>query len=357
MGGDNSGAKPCPLAKQAAGSILATTPLLMIRHIIRHRPLIVASGVAFILLVDASNQMEVPIRHVPGEIYNRYLSTLRASDAPARLLDEAKADNAQAQYIYALRHTHFAPADLQIEPDSTVAFTWMSKAAANRHPRAMAVLALYYLKGIGTAKDEEKASAWAQKASDKGQPMGTRLLGELRLIEAERLEQQFKAQHATEDESSGSFQIARKAMQARRNEISKAGFGQIELAAKAGDPPALRLLGKAYEEGHPGFTQNYRAAMDYYNQAALKRDPLAMQLLAERYEGGTTTPQSLSSAYAWRLVIFELSGDDKDRSRLGELKKVMNLAEILAGQEQAQIALRQLPSENDAALARLSQSR
>ncbi|MEI8256260.1 MAG: hypothetical protein WCJ30_11370, partial [Deltaproteobacteria bacterium] len=84
---------------------------------------------------------------------------------------------------------------------------------------------------------------------------------------------------------------------------------------------------------------------------------VAMQLLAEHYESGTTTVINLASAYAWRLVIYELSGEDNDRAYLGELRKRMGLTEILAGQEQAGVALKQLPSENDAALARLAQSR
>ena len=355
MSDDNYGASPCPLANRPAAPIVGRTP--MIRHIIRHRPLLIGCGVTFILLLDASNQLEVPMRHVPGEVYDRYLSTLRADDPPARLLEEAKAGNTQAQYIYALRHTRYAPTDLQINPDPAVAFEWMSKAAENRHPRAMAVLALYYFNGIGTAKDEAKSREWAQKAAEKGQPMGIRLLGEIRAAEASRLEHQFKQQNLTKPETNQEFQAARKLMQARRNELRKESYLEIERAAKMGDSAALRMLGKAYEEGHPGFTQNFRLAIDYYTQAALKRDTVAMQLLAEHYECGTTTVVNLASAYAWRLVIYELSGEDNDRAYLGELRKRMGLSEILAGQEQAGVALKQLPSENDAALARLAQSR
>jgi TPR repeat protein len=316
----------------------------MRRQLIRLRPYVIAAAVGTILTVDLSNQWEVPIAQLPNELHDRYVSELKADARPAELLGLAEAGNSQAQYIYALRHTAYAPAELQIKDDQKIAFTWMLKAAENRHARAMGVVALYYARGLGVAKDEAKAAEWATKAADKGQPMGYRVLGDLAKAKADALKP-----------SKGAPDAAKQL--AARDELLGEAYTQYVRGANAGDRHSLRELAKAYETGQPGLPQNYRLAVDYYTRAATRRDGKSMRILADRYESGEKTPKDLQQAYAWRLVLIETEDDAEDVAKLRELEKKMALEDVQAGQELAIKLIKDLPSEASDALARLNPGR
>ena len=316
----------------------------MRRQIIRLKPYLIAAFVGTILVVDLSKQWEVPIAQLPNEIHDRYVSELKAEAKPAELLALAEGGNSQAQYIYALRHTAYAPADLQIRDDQKVAFTWMNKAAENRHARAMGVVALYYARGLGVAKDEAKAAEWASKAADKGQPMGYRVLGDLAKAKADAIKPVKGAADAAKQ-------------QAAREELLGEAYTQYLRGANAGDRHSLRELAKAYELGQPGLPQNYRLAVDYYTRAAMRRDAKSISLLADRYESGEKTPKDLQQAYAWRLVLIEIADDPEDVAKLGSLEKKMELEDVQAGQELAVKLIKDLPSEAADTLARLNPGR
>lgn len=316
----------------------------MRRKLVRLRPYLIATFVGTILLVDLSNQWEVPITQLPNELRDRYVSELKADAKPSELLSLAESGNSQAQYIYALRHTKYAPAELQIRIDTDIAFKWTQKAAENRHGRAMAVLALYYQRGLGTGKDSAKAKEWANRAADKGQPMGYRMLGEIAMAEAEAIRP-----------TKGSPDF--KAKQNDRADLLKQAYENYQLGANAGDRHSLRELAKAFESGQPGLPQNYRLAIDYYTRAAMRRDPVSIRILAERYETGEKTPKDLQQAYAWRLVLIEIEDDPDDDTKLSLLEKRMKLEEVLAGQELAIRLIKELPSETSDTLARLNPGR
>ncbi len=308
------------------------------------RPYAIAAFVGTILIVDLSNQWEVPIAQIPGELHDRYISELQADAKDTTLLALAEAGNSQAQYIYALRHTKYAPPDLQITDDQKVAFTWMSKAAQNRHARAMGVVALYYARGLGVEKDEAKAAEWATKAADKGQPMGYRVLGDLAKAKADAIQ-------PTKGSSDYAKQLA------DRDLLIGEAYKQFLRGANAGDRHSLRELAKAYEVGQPGMPQNYRLTVDYYTRAAMRRDPKAIRILADRYEAGDRTPRDLQQAYAWRLVLIELEEKEADRESLRSIEGHMNLAEVQAGQELAIKLIKDMPSDASDALARLNPAR
>jgi TPR repeat protein len=316
----------------------------MRRKLLRLRPYLIAAAVGTILIVDLSNQWEVPIAQLPNELHDRYVSELKADAKPADLLKLAEGGNSQAQYIYALRHTAYAPAELQIREDQKVAYAWMQKAAENRHPRAMAVVALYFARGLGVAKDEAKAAEWATKAADKGQPMGYRVLGDLAKAKADRIK-------ATKDAPDYAKQ------QAAREELLDEAYKQYLRGANAGDRHSLRELARAYEIGQPGLPQNYRLAVEYYTRAATRRDGKSIRILAERYESGEKTPKDLQQAYAWRLVLIEIEDNPEDVTKLGELEKKMKLEDVQAGQELAVKLIKDLPSEASDALSRLNPGR
>ncbi len=316
----------------------------MRRNLIRLRPYLIAAFVVTILVVDLSNQWEVPIAQLPGELHDRYVSELDADGKAAELLRQAEAGNSQAQYIYALRHTAYAPTDLQIKEDQKIAFTWMNKAAENRHARAMGVVALYYFRGLGVTKDDAKANEWATKAADKAQPMGYRVLGDLAKAKADAIKPTKESPDL-------------KKLQAEREKQLNEAYVQYLRGANAGDRHCLREMAKAYEVGQPGMPQNYRLAVDYYTRAAMRRDPKSIRILSDRYETGDRTPKDLQQAYAWRLVLIEIEDNAIDVPKLGELEKKMELKDVQAGQELAIKLIKDMPSDASDALARLNPAR
>ena len=274
----------------------------------------------------------------------RELALPYALAALAALLALAEKDNVQAQYVYALRHTAYAPVELQIKEDRELAFHWTLKAADGGHSRAMAVVALYYFRGTGTAKNLTEAKKWADQAVTKGQSMGFRVLGDLRREEARAL----KAASATADN--------KKAL-ADYETAMKEAFAYYRRGADAGERIALRMMSEGHDEGVPGIPRNYEQGTELLKRSAMRRDLTAIRAMAERLEKGVKAPRDLSQAYAWRLVLSQLTGVDKDAAELARLEGTMGLPEIQRGQNDAAKILKELPSEASDALSRLHTSR
>ena len=316
----------------------------MRRNLLRLRPYVIAAFVGTILVVDLSNQWEVPIVRIPGEFYERYVDTLDPHAEKEVLLKLANEGNVQAQYVYALRHTAYAPVELKIKEDRELAFHWTLKAAGGGHSRAMAVVALYYFRGTGTTKDAAAARHWADQAVAKGQSMGFRVLGDLRREEARAL----KAASATADN--------KKALSDYETAMKEA-FAYYRRGADAGERIALRMMSEGHDEGVPGMPRNYELGTEFLRRSAMRRDLTAIRAMAERLEKGVKAPRDLSQAYAWRLVLSQLTGGDKDAAELARLEGTMGLNEVQRGQNDAAKILAELPSEAADALSRLHTSR
>ena len=317
---------------------------IMRGHLLRLRPYLFGGLLSVILAMDLSNQWEVPIRLIPREFFERYIDGFNPHAEPAALLALAEKDNVQAQYVYALRHTAYAPVELQIKEDRELAFHWTLKAADGGHSRAMAVVALYYFRGTGTAKNLTEAKKWADQAVAKGQSMGFRVLGDLRREEARAL----KAPSATADNKKtlSDYETA-----------MKEAFAYYRRGADAGERIALRMMSEGHDEGVPGMPRNYELGTELLRRSAMRRDLTAIRAMAERLEKGVKAPRDLSQAYAWRLVLSQLTGVDKDAAELARLEGTMGLPEIQRGQNDAAKILKELPSEASDALSRLHTSR
>ncbi len=316
----------------------------MRRKLLRLRPYVIAVFVGTILIVDLSNQWEVPIAQIPSEFYERYVDTLDPYAEPAEILRLAETGNPQAQYVYALRHTTYAPVNLQIKEDRELAFHWTLKAAEGGHSRARAVVALYYFRGSGTAKNLAAAQTWADRAVAKSQPMGFRVLGDICREEAIALKP------STDGPES------RKARSDHEAKVKQA-YEHYQRGADAGDRVALRMLSEGHDEGVPGMPRNYELGTEFLRRSAMKRDLTAIRALAGRLEEGVKSPRDLSQAYCWRLVLAQLSGLAKDAEELSRLEHTMRLPEVQSGQTAAAKILKELPSEAADALSRLHTSR
>jgi hypothetical protein len=316
----------------------------MRRNLARLRPYVFGTVLAVILTVDLSNQWEVPVVQLPGEFFARYVDTLDPHAKPEILLRLAEAGNVQAQYVYALRHTAYAPVELRVNEDRAKAFHWTLKAAEGGHSRAMAVVALYYLRGTGTPKDLGEAKKWADLSVTKGQSMGYRVLGDLCREKASTMKP------STDGPES------RKA-RAEYETVMKQAYVHYQRGADAGERVALRMLAQGHDEGVPGMPRNYELGTELLRRAAMRRDLTAISALAERLEKGEKTPRDLAQAYAWRLVLTQLTGQAADTTALDQLESNMRLPEIKSGQDAAAKILKELPSEASDALSRLHTSR
>lgn len=316
----------------------------MRRNLLRLRPYVIAALVGTILVVDLSNQWEVPIVRITGEFYERYVDRLDPYAEPADLLRLADTGNVQAQYVYALRHTAYAPVDLQIKEDRELAFHWTLKAAEGGHSRAMAVVALYYLRGTGTAMNLDAAQTWADRAVAKSQPMGFRVLGDI-------CREKAKAMKPSTDDAASLKD------RAKHEAKVKQAYEYYQRGADAGDRVSLRMLSQGHDEGVPSIPRNYELGTEFLRRSAMKRDLVAIRALAERLEEGFKSPRDLSQAYCWRLVLIQLSGLAKDAEELSRLEHTMRLPEVQSGQNAAAKILKEIPSEAADALSRLHTTR
>ena len=308
------------------------------------KPYLFGGLLSVILTIDLSNQWEVSVVGLPREMYDRYVDAVDPRAEPAELLRLAEGGNVQAQYVYALRHTAYAPIDLQLPEDKDVAFRWTQKAAENGHSRAMAVLGFYYSRGNGVTKDLKKAEEWASKAIKKGQPMGFRVLGDITKEQALVKKPKYGAPE-------------NKKQQADYEKGMKDAYASYQRGAEAGDRVSLRLLAEGHDEGVPGMPRNYEFGTEFLRRSAMRRDLVAISRLALRLEEGVKAPRDLAQAYAWRLVLTQLTGKAEDEEALDQLERNMRLAEIKGGQEAAARILKELPSEAADALSRLHTSR
>jgi TPR repeat protein len=316
----------------------------MLRTFLRLRPYFYGTFLAVILTVNWSNEWNVEVRRLPAEIYERWIVRVNPKASPAELLKLAEGGNSMAQYVYALRHTPYAPVDLQINEDKVNAFKWTLKAAEGGHSRAMAVASLYYFRGDGTSKDVAKARDWAEKSVKKGQSMGYRMLGDL-------------AKKAAEDQKPAPEDARYKHKLVEYEKAMKEAYAHYEDGSARGDRVALRMMSEGHEKGVPGMPRNYRLAQEYLIRAAMLRDNISIRRLADRYETGERLDVDLTQAYVWRLVLVELERKPKDDEALTGLEKKMKPSEIRTAQAEAKKIYDKLPTEAADALTMLRASR
>lgn len=266
--------------------------------------------------------------------------------APAELKAKADAGHAFAQYVYALRRTNRPPQAHRILPeDAQVAREYYAKAAATGFARAEAVMALYLQRGMGGPIDLPQAKVYARRAAEKQEAMGMRLLADLLLEEAK---------------------LAPKP----DRDLEQQGYRWLIKAADRGNRGALRKLGDLHAEGRLGFTdetgdpilvQNFEQALNYYEQAAIRRDFEACKLLAAAYDDNVLSPIDLAKAYGWTLVAAQLATKRDETTklqvRLKEMGERLYPSDLIAGQNLARSILLRMPTEKEDAERSLLKAR
>ncbi len=270
---------------------------------------------------------------------------------------QADAGNAFAMYVYALRRTTRPPEKFQISPEDTqIAQEYYEQAAQKEFVRAQAVMALRLQRGLGGTTDLPKAKVWAEKAAAKQDPLGMRVLADIRLEESKS--------------ATGVNPV-----------IELDGCRLLIKAADRGNRGAMRKLGELSVEGRVGYTdergnpilvQNFTQALAYYEQAALMRDYESCKSLAAAYEENRIAPIDFVKAYAWNLVAAQLApkGEAALRLKPDEVKKKqdqisrtkdladrMSPSDLTAAQDLARTILSRIPTETEDAERSLLKAR
>ena len=211
---------------------------------------------------------------------------------------KAKADggHAFAQYVYALRKTDRLPKEYRIDPvDIPEARAYYEKAAAQGMTRAKAVMASYMQRDQQadptSTIDVKKMKAYAEAAADAQDPLGRRVLADIKLAEA-------------------------KAANPPDRKLEQEAYRLLLNAAERGTRSALRKVGELYFEGRQGFVdargepilvQNFAQGIACFEQAALARDFEACWRLGEVYEENRFANRDPVKSYAWYLAAAQIA--------------------------------------------------
>lgn len=286
------------------------------------------------------------------------------------LVLKAKADggHAFAQYVYALRKTDRLPKEYQIAPvDIAEARKYYGLAAKQGMTRAQAVLAFYIQRDLQAdpkAADVTLMLAYAKSSSEANDPLGKRVLADIRL-----------------DESRSTNPPDRK--------LEQEAYRLLLHAAERGTRSALRKVGELYFEGRQGFVnargepilvQNFAQGIACFEQAALARDFEACWRLGEIHEQNRLAARDWVKAYAWYLAAtqvatrrdepgqkLEVAQQKRQRdeqaklasvqAKLKELAEHLSPSELTAAQELARTLLNRMPTEKENAERTLLKAR
>jgi len=131
-----------------------------------------------------------------------------------------------------------------VAKDPKRAFALNADAAKGGHADAVLAMGWFYLNGVGTSRDIEKAKKWYRESARRGEPKAIFSLGEISYYE---------------------------------KEFSDALRWFIR-ASEAGHVLSLYWLGKLYWRGH-GVERDQKQAKRLFHQAATRKVPEAQRLL------------------------------------------------------------------------------
>lgn len=228
-----------------------------------------------------------------------------SGDLPNDLLQQARAGDAQAQFIAGRTFMHRNQWDKAVP--------WFELAAAQNHPKAQGNLGIAYLYGLGgVAKNAAKACELME-------------LSNAQLQTVESLENAALC-HDTE-----------------LGNHAKA-FEYYLQAAHLGGVPAMRFVGQMYHSGE-GVAQNDALAVYWLRQAALKNDARALYSLGLKYtrhEGipNTGTDNHIAAYFLFKAAQAKRTADDNDVFKQVDFEN--NLRQLEAKMPPESLPLRKL---------------
>jgi TPR repeat protein len=123
-----------------------------------------------------------------------------------------------------------------VKANEKKAFEWFTKGAENSNPVCQYFLGYCYANGLGTKQDEQKALVWYTRAAEQGHTVSKKLV---------------------EDYTGNKVVV--------KGEASP--FESYRFSAENGDPEAMFILARYYEDGI-GVEKDMNEAKKWYNKAA-----------------------------------------------------------------------------------------
>ena len=204
------------------------------------------------------------------------------------------------------------------------AVKWLKKAADKSRTDAMRALADIYLKGKGTAPDKTTGRNWLIKASNYGDALAQRKLGDI-YFDSVPTEALIWYEKAAENGDTDAAYIAA-IMYAENFEIkpdSAKAAALLKQAAKGGHAAAMADYGLLVYQGN-GAEKSATKAAQWFRKSAIAGDAEGRFLYAFTLAKGDGVTQNYEDAYYWLVRAQADSGktgaDDYDRSR-GELRQ------------------------------------
>ncbi len=183
---------------------------------------------------------------------------------------------------------------------------WMGLAAEHEQPAAQLVMGLCQLVGLGDAVDSSKAWDWIRKAAAQGFAEAEYLLGVAYLTGEDGMEENLLAglyhlDQAAQHGHAEAKRIADRALQfiMEQPPITRAkAFSNAVQAAQSGDTNAQYELAERYAEGR-GTELDNQLALHWYQHAAEGGHLEAMLQAAKRYAQGVGAPENDEQAMHW----------------------------------------------------------
>lgn len=223
---------------------------------------------------------------------------------------------------------------MKVEKDARLAFEWFSKSAEQDYPDALFFLGLLYKSGKGVNKDSEKSLDLIETAAYNGSAaaqfeMGSRCLKHRQDDPTHEIAFRWFMLSATQ----GNIASQRKLGQMFRDgsgteRSSSEAIKWLTFAANNGDKNALYEIGLMYEKGYEDLRQDYKTAVEYYQEAMKNKDIMSAYRLGEMYEYGIYFNINIEKASELYREAAE-KGYKKAVKKLSELSKEKRFAEPL----------------------------
>ncbi len=119
----------------------------------------------------------------------------------------------------------------------------------------------------------------------------------------------------------------------RTSQTSASELKRLRRLAESGDSSAQFALGARYATGDE-VTQDYSTAARWFSRAANQGHIVAQATMGAYYWAGRGVPEDLHQAYFWS-VLAQAGGDQGSKFRLASLASLMDHAEVVQIQEEA----------------------
>lgn len=256
----------------------------------------------------------------------------------SRLEAIADTGDCDAQFALANRLIKRFHSKMGTPKDAIVAAQWYRRSAEQGHCNAQYRLGLAYAKGEGVIEDWREAARWYLKAANQGNAWAVHRLGECYRTGIGVIQDRAKATECFEKAAAQGIEVSQSALKILRteDELLKADSGitikdspqesrptlipnsetgifgisfdqkwwvasipDLEQAAQNGIAEAQCELGRLYQTGSRGVSENAQIALKWYRQAAEQGSIEAQRRLGGMYVSGIAINQNLAEAGVW----------------------------------------------------------